>query len=385
MIRIIFPILFAAAALISMPVLAQPVDIADNAPDTYTVVRGDTLWGISGRFLKQPWRWPEVWRLNRDQIRNPHLIYPGQIIMLDRSGPYLTIGRRIGGDQRLSPQIYHEALDTAISSIPLNDIEAFLTRPLIVDDAMLERAGTIVATEEQRVFMGSGDTVFAKDVHVEGGTLEVFRKAKPLIDPFTKELLAYEAQYLGSARVVAVGEPPPPEVNAVLPPGQWRHPSELAPGEEPWLPEGAAARDRVRYGGVPATLEIISAIEEIGTGDRLLASERPRIFSHVPRAPDADIDGRLIGIYRGVEVTGRHNVVTLNVGADHGLETGHVLALFRNRGDVIYREDGMRERFDLPQNRYGLVFVFRVFDRVAYGLVMDSDGPVRIGDFTRKP
>ena len=385
MIRIIFPILFAALTLISMPALAQPIEVADDAPDTYTVVRGDTLWGISGRFLKQPWRWPEVWRLNRDQIRNPHLIYPGQVIMLDRSGPYLTIGRRIGGDQRLSPQVYHEALDTAISSIPLRDIEAFLTRPLVIDEAMLAGAGTIVATEEQRVFMGTGDTVFAKDVHVGGGTLEVFRKAEPLVDPFTKELLAYEAQYLGNARVVAAGEPPPPEVSMILPSGQWRHPSELEPGEEPWLPEGAANRDRVRYGGVPATLEIITAIEEIGSGDRVLASERPRVFSHVPRAPDADIDGRLIGIYRGVEVTGRHNVVTLNVGAREGVETGHVLALYRNRGDVIYKEDGVRERFDLPQNRYGLIFVFRVFDRVAYGLVMDSDGPVRIGDFARKP
>ena len=359
MIRIIFPILFAALTLISMPALAQPVEIADDAPDTYTVVRGDTLWGISGRFLKQPWRWPEVWRLNRDQIQNPHLIYPGQVIMLDRSGPYLTIGRRIGGDQRLSPQVYHEELDSALSSIPLRDIEPFLTRPIVIDDAMLDGAGTIVAVEEQRVLTSPGDTVFAKDVPTSSGILEVFRKAEPLIDPFTGELLAYEAQYLGSARLIELGE----EAAS----------SNLGPLR------------RGRHGGTPATLELISAVEEIGPGDRVIASERPRVFSHVPRAPDLDFEGRLVALYRGVEATGRHNVVTINLGHFDGLETGHVLALYRDRGEAVYIEDGLREVFDLPQNRYGLVFVFRVFDRVAYGLVMDSDGPVRIGDFARKP
>ena len=359
MIRIIFPILFAAAILVSAPAVAQPVEIADDAPDTYVVVPGDTLWGISGRFLRQPWRWPEVWRLNAEEIRNPHLIYPGQVIMLDRSGPYLTIGRRLGpGDQWLSPRIYHEPLDTAITSIPLSDIEPFLTRPLVVDDGMLEDAGTIVATEEQRVFMGTGDIVFAKDVDAVGSRLEIFRKAKPLIDPFSNELLAYEAQYLGSARVVSTGE------------DDWRH--------------GAATNARGTP-QIPATLEILTAIEEIGTGDRVLPADRPRIFSFVPRAPQFEVEGRLIDIHRGVEVTGRHNVVTLNVGEHDGIEIGSVLALYRHRGEVVYEENGVRERFLLPEHRYGLVFVFRVFDRVAYALVMDSDGPVRIGDYTRSP
>lgn len=361
MTRIIFPILFAALALISLPALAQPVEIADDAPDAYVVVPGDTLWGISGRFLRQPWRWPEVWRLNRDQISNPHLIYPGQVVMLDRSGPYLSIGRQIGGDQRLSPRIYHEPLDAAITSIPLRDIEPFLTRPLVIDDQMLENAGIIVATEAQRLFMGAGDIVFAKDIILTSGTLEVFRKAKPLTDPHSKELLGYEAVYLGSARVIAAGD------------------------EFMAHDVGRRSLSNVRDAGVPATLEILSAVEEISVGDRVVASDRPRVFSHVPRSPNFEVEGRLIDIHRGDEVTGRHNVVTVNVGAFDGIEAGHVLALYRDRGTAIFREDGVSERFHLPQNRYGLVFVFRVFDRVAYGLVMDSDGPVRIGDFTRQP
>lgn len=382
MIRIIFPLLFAVATLIGTPALAQPVALADNAPDSYTVVKGDTLWGISGRFLQQPWRWPEVWRLNREQIRNPHLIYPGQVIFLDRSGPYLSIGRRVGGDQRLSPRVYSEPVDAAINSIPLQDIEPFLIRPLIVDEAELVGAATIVATETERVFMGNGDTVFAKDVTPGTGTWQVFRQTRPLIDPVTNEILAYEADYLGTARVVAPGTAPPQDVA----PAQvvWRHPSELAPGEDPWSsPDDATGRSR--FGGVPATLEILSAVEEIGTGDRMLLSDRSPVFAHVPRAPDMQIDGRLIGIYRGVIAAGRHSVVTLNVGARDGLEQGHVLALYRNRGSVDYTEGRVTETFDLPESRYGLAFVFRVFDRVAYALIMDSDGQVTIGDSVRTP
>ena len=343
MVRIIFPLLVAVATLVSVPTFAQPITVAPDAPDTYTVQRGDTLWDISARFLEQPWRWPEVWRLNRDQIRNPHLIYPGQVIMLDRSGPYLSIGRPIG-EQRLSPQVYSEPLDAAISSIPGHLIEPFLTRPLVVDDSSMQDAATIIATETSRVFMGNGDTIFAKDIMPIGNVWQVFRKAAPLVDPVTNELLAYEAQFLGTARVRDFGDP-----------------------------------------DTPATLEVLTAIEEIGTGDKLMVSERPQVLAYVPHAPEIDLDGRLIDIYRGVIETGRHNVVTLNLGSWDGLEHGHVLALYRNRGTVRYSENGRNETFQLPESRYGLVFVFRVFDRVAYALVMDTDGPVAIGDSVRTP
>ncbi|NMG53564.1 LysM peptidoglycan-binding domain-containing protein [Aromatoleum aromaticum] len=343
MIRIIFPLLFGIATLLSVPALADQATLAHDAPDSYTVVRGDTLWDISGRFLRQPWRWPEVWRLNRDQIRNPHLIYPGQIVVLDRSGPYLSIGRRIGGPlyEKRFPQIHSEEVDSAIPSIPMQIIEPFLTRPLVVDDAKLAGAGTVVATETSRVFMGAGDTVFAKGV--EGSDVwQVFRPARPLVDPVTNEVLGHEAMFLGTARVTGHGR--------------------------------------------PATLKLVSSVEEIGVGDRLVVSERPEVFSFVPHAPDAQVEGRLIGIYRGVVETGRHNVVTLNIGSRAGLERGHVLALHRERGSVVYKDDeGGKETFDLPQQRYGLAFVFRVFDRVAYALVMDADGPVTVGDSVRKP
>ena len=341
MTRIIFPLLFSVATLLSAHALAAPATLAENAPDSYTVVRGDTLWDISARFLKEPWRWPEVWRLNREQIRNPHLIYPGQVIMLDRSGPYLTIGRRVG-DQKLQPQAYHDTLDTAITSIPMQVIEPFLTKPLVVDEARLANAGTVVATETSRVYMGNGDTIFAKNIQGDEKVWQVFRPAKPLVDPVTKEVLGYEASFLGSARVAAQG--------------------------------------------TPATLEILGAVEEIGTGDRLLPAEQPEVFSFVPHAPEQAVEGRLIGIYRGVAETGRHAVVTLNVGKRDGIERGHVVALNRNRGSVVYKDDeGQRETYNLPEKRYGLAFVFRVFDRVSYALVMDTEGHVSVGDIVRKP
>lgn len=341
MIRIIFPLLFSVATLLGTPALAAPAALADNAPDSHTVVRGDTLWGISGKFLKEPWRWPEVWRLNRDQIRNPHLIYPGQIIVLDRSGPYLSIGRRVG-DQKLHPQVYNEDLTDAVTSIPMQDIEPFLTRPLVIDEARLADAGTVVATETSRVYMGAGDTIFAKNVKDDQKVWQVMRPVKPLIDPVTKEVLGYEAAWLGAARVT-----------------------------EP---------------GTPATLEIVNAVEEIGTGDLLVGTEKPEAFSYVPHAPLDNVSGRLIGIYRGVSETGRNHVVTLNIGAREGIDRGTVLSLHRNRGTAVYKDDeGNKETYDLPEKRYGLAFVFRVFDRVSYALVMDTDGQVTVGDSVRKP
>jgi hypothetical protein len=340
MIRIIFPLIVCIATLVSNTAAAQGAEIADDAPDSYTVVKGDTLWGISGRFLKQPWRWPEVWRMNRDQIRNPHLIYPGQIVHLDRSGPWLSIGKRLGIDKRL-PQIYEETLGNELPSIPLNVIEPFLNKPLVVDEARLQGAATIIATETNRVYTGIGDTVFAKNVSDDADVWQIFRPAAPLNDPMTGEIVAYEAAYLGAARVSERSD--------------------------------------------PVTLEIVDSVEEIGVGDLMLPSERPNVFSFVPHAPENPVDGRVMSIYRGVAETGKLNVVSLNVGERDGIERGHVLALYRNRGIAEYKEDGVKETYQLPEKRYGLVFVFRTFERVSYALVMDSDGHVSIADGARKP
>lgn len=344
MIRIIFPLLASVCALVaSAPAAAEPASLSPDAPDSYTVQRGDTLWGISGRFLQQPWRWPEVWHLNRDQIRNPHLIFPGQVVILDRSGPTLRIGKRIGEPpvEKLSPKIYEETANQAIPSIPQHVIQPFLAQPLVVDDERIAGSAAIVATQENRVVTGMGDTIFAKNVTPGVAVWQVYRQGQKLVDPDTKEILGYEAVHLGTARV--------------------------------------------EQDGSPATLKVTSANVEIGVGDRMLPAEQPGILSFAPHAPSQAVQGKLLSIYGGVAEGGRNNVVALNVGKADGVDVGTVLAIYRHRGNIEYKEDGAKEIFALPDHRYGLVFVFRVFNRVSYALVMDTEGSVAIGDRVQQP
>ena len=367
MIRIISALLIGVAALVPAAAgAASPIRLADDAPDSHVVVPGDTLWGISGKFLKEPWRWPEVWRLNREQIRNPHLIYPGQIIVLDRSGlnPALKFGTRVGGPvdrplyEKRFPQVYSQPDQAAIQSIPLRAIAPFLTEPVVVSDKDDATAGVLVATQEGRVFTGAGDTIFATRITPDVKTWNVYRKAKPLKDPLSGEILGYEAVHLGVARVTA------------------------EPDEGPQDP--LQGKSEVT---VPTSLLVLSAKQEIGKGDRLLPAGRPELPSYVPHAPDEDVRGHVVSIYNGVTETGRYHVVSISLGKRDGMEVGHVLALHRNRGEAVYREDdvGPAQRFRLPEQRYGLVFVFRVFDRLSYALVMDSKGSVAVADSARKP
>ena len=370
MIRIISALLIGVAALVPAGAgAAGPIRLADDAPDSHVVVSGDTLWGISGKFLREPWRWPEVWRLNREEIRNPHLIYPGQIVVLDRNGPTLKLGKRIGaaGDRALYekrfPQVYSEPARVAIQSIPLRAIAPFLSEPLVVDEAEDAAAGIIVATQEGRVFTGPGDTIFATRIDPEVRDWNVYRKAKPLKDPVSGELLGFEAAYLGQARVSSGA--------GVLVP-------DAAEGDTTVASPGSA---------IPASLVVTSFKQEIGKGDRLLPAGRPELPSYMPHAPEQDVSGRVVSIYNGVGGAGRHDVVAVSLGKRDQIEVGHVLALHRNRGETVYREEnvGPAQRYRLPEHRYGLAFVFRVFDRLAYALVMESDGPAAVADSVRKP
>jgi hypothetical protein len=318
----------------------KPSDIADGAPDRYVVVPGDTLWGISAKFLKEPFRWPEVWRLNRDQIKNPHRIYPGETITLEgRSGePQLKLGEMAKGQPVV---IVEDSKSEGIPSIPQNVIEPFLSQPLVVDENGLRTAPRIIATQEDRVYVGSDNRVYVTGVKTNDRNWQLYRPGKALIDPDTSETLGYEAFYLGSARLSREGE--------------------------------------------PATFDIATAREEIGRGDRLVVANRPEIVSYAPHAPAAGVSGRLISVYGGLGEGGRYSVVTLSRGVRDGLEIGHVLALYRAGAVVSERFEGKRTTYKLPEERYGLVFVFRLFDRVSYALVMDASRPIQVGDVVRTP
>ena len=354
----IISLLLLAAAWASGGALADEIKLAENVPDRYVVVKGDTLWGISGRFLKDPWRWPDVWGLNKDEIKNPHWIYPGDVIVLDFTGntPRLRRDGAGGGsndsdaewrlmDAKLSPSIRRQTLAAgAISSIPASAIQPFLTRPLVVGEQELIAAPTLVAGPETRVVLSAGDTAFAKGVVWEDQTgWSVFRPGRTLTDPDTKELLGREAIYLGDAQISEFGE-----VSTVL---------------------------------------LTKAIREIAPGDRLAKPVAAQALSYVPHAPGSAIKGRVIaGPDNSVSEIAPMHVVVINRGSREGMEIGHVLALYRDRPLVTPANAvDPKEKLRLPAERYGMVFVFRVFDKVSYALVMNSTRPVNVLDVVQTP
>jgi hypothetical protein len=346
MVRIISALILAVTAALASA--ADAPQLVDNPPDRHVVVKGDTLWGISGKFLKEPWRWPEIWEMNRDQIKNPHLIYPGDVVYLDRSGakPRLRLGKKVSGTQpgtvKLQPQIHSEGSTSAIPSIPPHVIEPFISRPLVLDPADAGSAVRIVATQEERVMLGSGDVGFASNIaDASVADWNVFRPGKPMIDPETGAVIGQEAFYLGRARLIQPGE--------------------------------------------PATLRITEAKEEIFRGDQLLPAPPATIPSFVPRRPDGEIAGSIMTIYGDKTEGGTGSVISINRGRLDGLEVGNVVALWRVRVAKAYDAQLRRVEVPIPDERYAVAFVFRTFDRVAYALVMSASKSVHKGDIVRNP
>lgn len=354
-------------------------ELAPDAPDSYVVKRGDTLWAISGLFLRSPWRWPELWGMNLEQVRNPHRIYPGQALYLEKVGGMarLRVGERPGGPVpadmetvRLSPRTRISALpDAAIPTLPPHVIEPFLTEAIIVEkEEELERAPRIVAAPVDRVLITRGDRAYVRGrngtplVESDPKRVEqfrVFRSATPLRDPATRQVLGYEAYYLGAAELVR-GESVQPVRNAK---GE----------EEPTI--------------IPATVDITRAKEEMRVGDRLLPEPPQTLASYVPRAPSTAIDGTIISVYgNAVALAGQNQVVVLNRGRADGLENGHVLAILRDGRRIDDRsQPGERAQIKLPDERNGLMMVFRVFDRLSYALVLEISDTVQIGDRVTSP
>lgn len=332
-------------------------ELAPNAPDSYTVKRGDTLWGISGVFLKTPWRWPELWGMNMDQIRNPHLIFPGQILFLEKTGDRarLRVGQPIDGTTKVSPRVRGEGIDNgAIASIPLHLIEPFLNEAVIFETNELDRAPRIVATQEGRVVLGKGDTAYVRGDLSNLREWRVFRSPKPLTDPTTREILGFEAAYVGTAEYVRPGD------NVT----------------------GADGKQQI----VPATFTITSARQEGNVGDRLAPVPARDFSNYVPHAPSGAMAGQIASLYGEALSVGQNQIVALNKGARDGMERGHVLALWRDGARALDRTQGDRAvAIKLPDERHGLLFVFRVFDRMSYALILSAQDAVRVGDRFTQP
>ena len=350
---------------------AQAVLLKDNHPQRHVVVKGDTLWDISAKFLKDPWLWPKVWKFNRTEIKNPHLIYPGDVIVLDLSSgsPQLRLLRET---VTLEPGIIEEPLEKkAITTIPLNVIAPFLSQPLIIEKAQLANSPRIVSAQDNRVVLSPNTKIYLNKIE-EGESRDwyVYRQGSDLIDPVTKKLLGTEAIHLGNAKITKYGE--------------------------------------------PASAVITKAKEEIFIKDRLVESGDEGVTNFVPHAPEDEISGRIIKIYGGLAEAGPQSIITISKGSSDGLEPGHVLAINRF-GKIIKDPEFDLEKYEaekaakksetessssaeknsgldlqpglikLPNERIGLVMIFRVFDKVAYGLVMQASEPINMLDAVQTP
>ncbi len=343
-------------------------ELSPSAPDSYTVKRGDTLWAVSGLFLKTPWRWPELWGMNLNDIRNPHLIFPGQVLYLDKTGgrARLTTRGPDGDTVKVTPRVRSESLSaSAIPTVNMAVIESFLAEPLIVDDATFAKAPRIIATQENRVLLSRGDRAYARARSAENpeaaplavvngktGAFRVFRNAVPLRDPTTNAILAYEAQYVGKVNVV---------------------------GSESTTESTDSAGKKVTE-IIPASLDVVAAKEEMQVGDRLLPEPEREFSNFVPRSPRTPQTGQVVSVYgNAVRFAAQNQVVAINRGREHGIERGHVLAVLRESNVLTDTTDSGRPQVRLPGERNGLIMVFRTFDKISYAIVLDIQDGVQVG------
>ena len=394
-------LVLSLALLLAAPAQADTLKLQDNAPEKYVVVKGDTLWDISGRFLKDPWLWPQIWNMNREDIKNPHWIYPGDMVVLDRSGkvPRLSLVKGDkGGMQtvKLSPGVRETVIgNDAIPAIPIRVIHPFLSQPRVVPEGTFNDAPFILGSNADRVVLAAGDEAFATGGKPGVTRWNILRPGKALKDPETGEVLGHEVEYLGDALT---------------------------------LVEGA-----------PQKIRITQSAREIAARDKLIEVDKQTAYEFIPRAPDSNIKGRIISAYGGMGDSGRYQTVVINRGNRDGLAPGHVLAVYREGqavtltadekdrmiwvsektkgkgatgawlyNDVRCLNENSKVTFDqaadvgkafrntclgknndnaikLPDARSGLVMVYRVYDRVSYALIMGSDGPVYLLDSVRNP
>ena len=353
-------------------------ELAPNAPAEYTVKRGDTLWGISGLFLKSPWRWPELWGMNIEQIRNPHLIYPGQHLVLEKLDGMAVLRLRADGSGtgdiptdtvRVSPRVRYETLAAgALPTLQTNAIAPFLAEAMIVDELTLERAPRIVGTQDSRVLLTRGDRAYVRGATGAPFTekdpnrteeFRVFRNAKPLRDPVTKAVRGAEAAFLGKAA--------------------------LARSEG--VSEVQTSSGALASTVVAAAVDIVSAKEEMRVGDRLVPEPPRQLLSYVPRAPQRQVDGSIVSVYGdAVSIVGQNQVVVISRGTQDGIESGHVLAILKTGPVIVDRsQPGERSSVKLPDERTGLLMVFRAFDRLSYALVLEINNTVQVGDKVTNP
>ena len=327
------------------------IPLADNAPDSYVVKRGDTLWGIAKVFLRDPWYWPEIWQVN-PKIQNPHRIYPGdtlRLVFIDGQ-PQILLQR--GDTARVEPRVRSEPLEAAITSIPYATVAAFMSKPTVLDREQIKNAPYLLATRDLHVIMSEGDTLYARGFGNPaelGSHYNIVRVGDPLIDPDDNRVLGYDGTVTGSGHVTRQGD--------------------------------------------PTTLIMTESNRESRAGDKLIPGGVDVPLDFVPSAPRTKTNGRIMAVADGVTVIGQYEVVVVNRGARDGLAPGNVLGVF-DTGPLVTDTDKKgfftlntlgAKKVALPSERTGTFMVFKTFDNISYGLVMEATNLIRVGDKVQNP
>jgi len=327
------------------------IPLADNAPDSYVVKRGDTLWGIAKVFLRDPWYWPEIWQVN-PQVHNPHLIYPGDTLRLVYIDGQPQIVLQRGDGVRVEPRVRSEPIDSAITTIPYATVAAFMSKPTVLDRDQIKAAPYVLATRDLHVVMSEGDTVYARGFSSPaqlGSHYNVVRVGDPLIDPDDNRVLGYDGIFTGSGHVTRQGD--------------------------------------------PTTLIMTESARESRAGDKLIPGGVDVPLDFIPSAPRVKTNGRIIAVANGVTIIGQYEVVVVNRGARDGLAPGNVLGVF-DTGPLVADTDKRgffnldrlgAKRVQLPSERTGTFMVFKTFDNISYGLIMEATNLIRVGDKIQNP
>jgi len=330
-----------ATGLAAQSGAGDTVALNPSHPDRYVVKRGDTLWDISAMFLRDPWYWPEIWRVN-PQVENPHLIYPGDILVLVYidGKPQIRL-ERAGGDEKLSPRIRSEDLSQAITSIPLEIIASFLSKGTVLERGQADQLPYILSIKEGHLIAGAGNDVYVRGNNIGsvGHGYSVVHVGEPLVDPEDNAIVGFEGVFVG---------------------------------------EGLISRE-----GDPATLHLVDTKREALEGDRLLEQDFDIPLQFFPRAPEQTIESSIIHVHGGLAIIGQYHIVVLNRGAQHGLEVGHVLRVWQAGETINDRTGGGRVR--LPDEPAGTLMVFKTYNRISYALIMEATTDIRIFDKAKTP
>jgi LysM repeat protein len=347
----------------------ENIEIKADYPQKYTVVKGDTLWDIASKFLKDPWYWPEIWYRN-PQVQNPHLIYPGDILTLIyvNGRPQIQVTRASNDEVirketsdtspqglkvvKLTPNIRRKSLDAAIPVIPSDAVRQFLTKPRVISLDEWEQAPYIVGSDDAHLILGSDNKIYIRgELDKERIRYSVFRRGAVLKDPESNDILGYEIVYAGQARISNYGS--------------------------------------------PSTGVLLETKREVLIGDRLLPTDKSSIEQlYYPKVPEGDVEGQIISLFDAISSIAKYQVAVINRGRDHGIENGHLLATYqkgvlaRDRflsNKKVKRGEEKKLMVQLPDERSGLMMIFKSFEKVSYGLVIESTRVIQKYDMVKKP